>query len=318
MESAEIRLREALQGLQTQINEAMGIPAEYAVIDSTEQVNSEIESPSPAPSEPTYPHAPEGSEQGELNDPIPENSRSLLISEETSRFSGAVWFEKVQEKRITLAGLGGIGGYTAFLLSRLKPYSIIMYDDDMVEEANMSGQLYCRSDIGKSKVKAMTDMMHNYSNFFSITALTERFEVTSEAADIMICGFDNMEARRVFYTKWSNRVKALPEEERKHCLFIDGRLAAEMLQVLCIRGDDTYNMDRYSREWLFSDSQADSTQCSYKQTTYMANMIGSIIVNLFVNFCANDIEGENAPAIERDLPFLTTYDASMMMFTTEA
>lgn len=95
-------------------------------------------------------------------------------------------------------------------------------------------------------------------------------------------------------------------------------MAAEELQVLCIRGDDPYNMDRYSREWLFSDSQADSTQCSYKQTTFMANMIGSIIVNLFVNFCANDIEGENAPAIERDLPFLTTYDASMMMFTTEA
>lgn len=193
-----------------------------------------------------------------------------------------------------------------------------MYDDDMVEEANMSGQLYCRSDVGKSKVKAMTDMMHSYSSFFNITALTERFDVTSEATDIMICGFDNMEARRIFYTRWSNRVRALPQEEKKHCLFIDGRLAAEELQVLCIRGDDAYNMSKYSREWLFSDSQADSTQCSYKQTTFMANMIGSIIVNLFVNFCANDIEGENAPAIERDLPFLTTYDASMMMFTTEA
>lgn len=208
--------------------------------------------------------------------------------------------------------------YVAFLLSRLRPAGITMYDDDMVEEVNMSGQLYKRDDLGKSKVKAMTDMIHSYSNFHSITALTERFEMTSEATDIMICGFDNMEARRVFYMRWSSRVRSLPEEQRKHCLFIDGRLAAEELQVLCIRGDDTYNMVRYSREWLFSDSQADSTQCSYKQTTFMANMIGSIIVNLFVNFCANDIEGENAPAIERDLPFLTTYDASMMMFTTEA
>lgn len=224
MESAEIRLREALQGLQTQINEAAGISAEYAVIDSAEQVSSEIESPSPVPSEPTYPHAPEGSEQEELNDPIPENSRSLLISEETSRFSGAVWFDKIQEKRITLAGLGGIGSYVAFLLSRLHPNTIIMYDDDIVETANMSGQLYSINDIGKSKVKAITDMMHNYSNFFNIIALTERFDVTSEATDIMICGFDNMEARRVFYMKWSSRVRALPEGERKHCLFIDGRI----------------------------------------------------------------------------------------------
>ena len=318
MESAETRLIEALQVLQTQLNGIAGIPAQDIVGDSVAQVTSEIEDSSPAPSEPAYPHAPEGSEQEEPNEPIPENSRSLLIREETSRFSSAVWFDKVQEKRITLAGLGGIGSYTAFLLSRLRPDEIIMYDDDIVEEANMSGQLYNINDLGKSKVIAMVGKMHSYSNFFSITALAERFEVTSEATDIMICGFDNMEARKVFYTKWSNRVRSLPEEERKHCLFIDGRLAAEELQVLCIRGDDTYNMGRYIREWLFSDSQADSTQCSYKQTTFMANMIGSIIVNLFVNFCANDIEGENAPAIERDLPFLTTYDASMMMFTTEA
>lgn len=318
MESIETRLREALQSLQTQINEVAGIPAQDTVGSFIEQMNSETESSPPAPSEPVYPHAPEGSEQGELNEPIPENSRTLLIREETSRFSSAVWFEKVQEKRITLAGLGGIGSYVAFLLSRLRPAGITLYDDDVVEEANMSGQLYSINDIGKPKVKAIADMMHSYSNFFYTVALTEKFAITSEATDIMICGFDNMEARKVFYMKWSSRVKTLPEEERKHCLFIDGRLAAEELQVLCIRGDDTYNMSRYLREWLFSDSQADSTQCSYKQTTFMANMIGSIIVNLFVNFCANDIEGENAPAIERDLPFLTTYDASMMMFTTEA
>ena len=208
--------------------------------------------------------------------------------------------------------------YVAFLLSRLRPYKIIMYDDDTVEEANISGQLYKMNDIGKHKTRAITDMIYAYSNFHGILAYTERFEVISEATDIMICGFDNMEARRVFYMKWSHRVRTLPEGERKHCLFIDGRLAAEELQVLCIRGDDTYNMSRYKNEWLFSDSEADPTQCSYKQTTFMANMIGSIIVNLFVNFCANDIEDEEAPAIERDLPFLTTYDASMMMFTTEA
>ena len=43
----------------------------------------------------------------------------------------------------------------------------------------------------------------------------------------------------------------------------------------------------------------------------MANMIGSIIVNLFVNFVAinsNDL---------RDLPFITTYDAKFMFFKTE-
>lgn len=317
MESLETRIREVLQDLQTQITAATGVPAEYAVMDPTGQVNSESESPSPVPSEPAYPHAPEEAGQRELNEPIPENSETFPMRENTSRFSGAVWFEKVQEKTVTLAGLGGIGGYVAFLLSRLQLRRIIMYDDDVVEEANLSGQMFCSFDIGKSKVSAMVDMMHRYSGFYNIVGFAERFDLDGDPTDIMICGFDNMEARKVFFEVWSNWVRRLPEGERKHCLFIDGRLAAETLQVLCIRGDDVYNMSRYENEWLFSDSQAEPTQCSYKQTSFMANMIGSVIVNLFVNFCANDIEGENAPAIERDLPFLTTYDASMMMFTTE-
>ena len=63
---------------------------------------------------------------------------------------------------------------------------------------------------------------------------------------------------------------------------------------------------------MFSDAQADATVCSYKQTTYMANMIGSIIVNLFTNFVANEI----VPLI-RELPFLTSYEADTMHFKTE-
>lgn len=46
----------------------------------------------------------------------------------------------------------------------------------------------------------------------------------------------------------------------------------------------------------------------------MANMIGSIIVNLFVNFIANQCD----PLIDRDLPFYTEYNAETMYFKTVA
>lgn len=199
----------------------------------------------------------------------------------------------------------------------MRPYQIVLYDFDGVEQANMSGQLYSKEDLGLSKASAMSLMMHRYSDYQSIIAYREEFTVHSHATNVMICGFDNMAAREIFFNVWYTYVQGKPESKRKHCLLIDGRLAAEEFQVLCIRGDDSYNIDRYRRDWLFSDSEADTTPCSYKQTTFMANMIGSIIANLFVNFCANDLEGEEKPLMDRDLPFLTTYDASMMMFTTE-
>ena len=249
----------------------------------------------------------------EAHQEIPANSATLLVDEATSRFSSAIWYEKIQEKTIIIAGIGGIGSYVVFLLARMKPTSLFIYDNDIVEAANMSGQLYGQSDIGLAKVTALANMVRNYADYSGVFAVPERFTSECEPTDIMICGFDNMTARRVFFTKWVEHVHSKPEEERANCLFIDGRLAAEEFQVLCIKGDDSFNIDRYQKEYLFTDAEADETICSYKQTTFCANMIASYMVNLFVNFCANQCE----PLINRDLPFLTTYNAETMYLKTE-
>ena len=248
----------------------------------------------------------------EAHQEIPTNSATLLVDEATSRFSSAIWYENIQKKTVILAGVGGIGSFVGFLLARMKPVSMFIYDNDIVEAVNMSGQLYGQSDLGRTKVSALAEMIRNYANYGSVFAISERFTEESEASDIMICGFDNMAARKLFFNKWLSHVQSKPEEERKNCLFIDGRLAAEMFQILCIRGDDEYNIKRYNNEFLFSDAEADETICSYKQTTFCANMIASYMVNLFVNFCANEV------GAYRDLPFLTTYNAETMYLKTEA
>lgn len=246
---------------------------------------------------------------------IPVNSQTITIDETTSRFSGAIWYEEIQKQTVTLAGVGGIGSYVGFLLSRLKPNRLIIYDPDRVETVNMSGQLYGQTDVGRYKCAALADMVMNYANYYNIVALDQRFEDGSDATDIMICGFDNMTARRTFYEKWKQRVLSYPagSDNRKKCLFIDGRLAAEEFQVLSIQGDDERAMAAYEDKWLFSDAEAEETICSYKQTTFMANMIASVMVNVFVNFIANQC----GLIIDRDVPFFISYDASTMFTKVE-
>lgn len=39
------------------------------------------------------------------------NSESIEVKENTARFSGAMWYEAIQQKIITLAGVGGIGRF---------------------------------------------------------------------------------------------------------------------------------------------------------------------------------------------------------------
>ena len=250
-----------------------------------------------------------------MHQEIPVNSQTSTIDETTSRFSGAIWYEEIQKQIVTLAGVGGVGSYVGFLLGRLKPQRLIIYDPDRVETVNMSGQLYGQTDVDKYKSVALSIMIRNYANYNNVVALNDRFDANSEATDIMICGFDNMEARKVFYERWKQRVLSYPtgSNDRKKCLFIDGRLAAEEFQVLSIQGNDDRAMKEYEGKWLFSDVEAEETICSYKQTTFMANMIASVMVNIFVNFVANQCN----PIIDRDVPFFISYDASTMFTKVE-
>lgn len=245
---------------------------------------------------------------------IPLNSPTLLIDESTTRFSGAEWFNEIQKARIIVAGIGGIGSNVAFQLARMIPANLTLYDDDNVEMVNMAGQLFSNNNIGESKVDAIANMIYNYTSMKQVLAVKDKFTSDKEPGDIMICGFDNMRARKTFFNSWCNHISDKSVEERSKCLYLDGRLSMDTLQILCIKGDDQYNIDRYEREFLFADYEADATVCSRKQTTYLACMIGSLMVNLFTNFIANSLH----PVIPYDLPFFTEYDAQNILFKTES
>ena len=153
---------------------------------------------------------------------IPENSKTILMNEFTSRFTSAIWYNKIRTLRVTLAGLGGIGSYIGFLLSRLQVGYLSLYDPDIVEAVNISGQMYPTLSIGNYKTSALADLIRNFSDFYNYRTLTQRYEEFCPTNPIMICGFDNMEARKVFFNNWLKHVRSTSHPEM--CLFIDGRI----------------------------------------------------------------------------------------------
>lgn len=230
-----------------------------------------------------------------------------------SRFSQAAWFDFVKHQQILVAGCGGIGSWLVFMLARLNPARLYVMDDDIVELANMAGQLFRRSDVSNSKIYAVKNICQDFANYPYIDCIDGRLTENTSIAPILMCGFDNMTARRDAFTAWCRKLARVDEEDKKKFLFIDGRLSAETLQVFCITGEDDYYMQEYRRHWLFSDAEAESVVCSYKQTTYCANLIASLMTNLFVNWCTNQCD----PLIPRSLPFMTEYTAEQMFLKTE-
>ena len=245
---------------------------------------------------------------------IPPISESVNTAESTVRFSGASWFEAAKGVSATIAGVGGIGSWTSLLLSRIsKTVRITLYDDDNVEVVNLAGQMFSSNQVGLRKVYAAQEVIRYFSGSYCNAAPYRIASTTSIYDNIVICGFDNMEARKVLYRLWKARAKSVPVAEQGSFLFIDGRMNAEEFQIFSIIGDDDYNMKRYEEEFLFSDAEVAPAVCSYKQTTYCASMIASFMINSLVNFLSN----QNLENMPRQVPFYINYDAQLMHLKLE-
>lgn len=237
---------------------------------------------------------------------IKPNAQSLLVDEATSRFSSAIWYDAVKQSKVLIAGVGGIGSYVSLLIARMHPESLVLYDPDVVEVVNMSGQLHSLNNIGEYKTTSCVSLNREIGGYHRTVAYNRAYDIFSITSDIMICGFDNMAARKIFFDKWLTHV--LNSDYPEKCLYIDGRLSAESFQIFAIQGTDERAIKEYKEKWLFNDSEADETICSYKQTSYMAAMIASNMVNIYVNHIANQCK----PIIPRDVPFFIEYTAETM------
>lgn len=255
----------------------------------------------------------EGKELSKIN----EDQFNLDVDESRIRFSSATWFDKIQSFDITLGGCGGIGSYVAYLLARLNPYRVALFDDDRVERVNMAGQMFSSDDIGVMKVNALANKMVSYANYHGYVAIPERITMLTNVSNVLLCGFDNMSARKISFERWLNEVEELSMEEDKSkynsSIFIDGRLAAEEYQVIAIRANDLDRINEYRNNYLFEDHEAEEEICSFKQTAFMANQIASTMINILVNHAANLVYGVEA----RSVPFFTSYNAATMQFKTE-
>ena len=237
-----------------------------------------------------------------VEESIEDITEETQISAQYNRFKGADWFEIVQEQNVILAGLGGIGSWVSLFLSRLGPKTITLYDDDRFEAHNLSGQAFRINNLGRFKVEEAASIATDFSNYTRSYAFNSKYTERCSTSKIMICGFDNMGARKLFYNKWKESI--IPEESHEY-LFIDGRLTADMFQLFCIQGNDTYVQDEYERNWLFEDKDADETDCTFRQTSHIAAMLGTYITTYFTNFCSN-LSPDNFP---KRIPWFMEYNS---------
>lgn len=219
------------------------------------------------------------------------------MEKRTTRFSGAEWADQLRV--ITIVGVGGIGSWLAFNLSRIG-HELIIIDPDTVDETNVyGGQMYRSGDVGNTKVGSVRSICREFGTGSYIQILPEYFQPDLLETSIVITGLDSMAPRRQVYEAWkANMDHGL--FVREESLLIDGRLTMEMYEILAVQGTRKDQMEIYDKEHLFTDEEAEELDCTTKQSTFGAMGIAAAMTATLCNFLTNVKIGD--PDF-RDVPF---------------
>jgi len=232
----------------------------------------------------------------------------MIINEKevlnTERFKDLSWAKVAKDYIIQLGGLGGIGSWTALLLSRAG-FNIHAFDFDNVDDTNLGGQLYSSNTVNLSKSEAITMILNELAPGHNLIAHNvklqfDKIEDSAIISPFVVTGFDNMAARKGMFEQWFEKFNT-----NKKGFFIDGRMRAEGFQLYYVSSIE--DAERYAKT-LFSDKDVPDEICSIKATSHVGAMIGSLITALVANHFS---DADNDP---RSNPYYTTVDLELFNF----
>ncbi|MCK5333026.1 MAG: HesA/MoeB/ThiF family protein [Candidatus Aenigmarchaeota archaeon] len=103
------------------------------------------------------------------------------------------------KKTAAIVGLGGLGSVSAELILRCGVRKLILIDRDVVEQSNLSRQLYFEGDTGTAKAEALKTKLLKIDSKAKISAHAISLDASNanvlKKADIILDGTDNMDAR---------------------------------------------------------------------------------------------------------------------------
>jgi len=235
-----------------------------------------------------------------------------LVTETNLRYRGADWFEPLTKETepALVVGLGGLGSNLLWQLARTGIKNVIIQDYDRIDYSNLAGQLYTPHNIGEYKTEVSMGIACSLSPGVSITRYNYPFVAGNSKTHLFTFScLDNMQTRKDVYKEWLSMINSMGfKTHRKKAVLIDARCTVDYFCIYCVTSDNPYSMELYEKEF-FTDEEADEEVCSLKQTTYLASMAASTMVNLFVNYVMSWSDDTIY------LPVKVEYGARTMTFT---
>lgn len=180
--------------------------------------------------------------------------------------------EALAQASCTVIGVGAIGRQVALQLATMGVPKLQLVDFDTVEAVNLAPQGYLLGDLGRSKVRATTDLCRLIHPDVAITQVEDRFRRSQQdIGNVVFCCVDSIDTRRLIWEAVRDRA----------AFFCDGRMAGETIRILTVAGEPGRH---HYPTTLFHAASAFRGSCTSRGTIYTANIAAGLMVQQFARW----------------------------------
>ena len=176
--------------------------------------------------------------------------------------------ERLAVTPVTVIGVGAIGRQVALQLASIGVRQLTLIDFDHVDETNVTTQGYRHREIGMPKVKAACHALLEIDPTIEVVMIEDRFRVKHPVSSVVFCCVDSIAVREAIWRQVGSRVR----------FWSDGRMLGEVIRVLTVA--EFEGRQHYPRT-LFTQSEAQSGNCTSRSTIYAASVAAGLMVHQF-------------------------------------
>ena len=183
---------------------------------------------------------------------------------------------QIDKHHYNVFGCGAIGSSAALCLAKHNAKHFYLYDNDTVSPENIGISMYSKSDIGKFKVEALTDILELEGTNKNIDKMGQiHFNKTwLDSSSVLNCSRDGLNFGILCFDNMFSRLEiARLCFDSKFDYVIDARMGREQIQLYTIK-----NIETYEKYW-YPDSKASSDTCEEKGTPDVSMISGSLITS---------------------------------------
>lgn len=173
---------------------------------------------------------------------------------------------KLLSQEIHIIGAGAIGSFVALNLAKMGFTNMTVYDGDTVAEENMSCQWYRHTDIGKNKVDALSDLIHDFTGE-RIDVIPKHY-LSGRLSGIVVSSVDCMSVRTTIY----NNLRHWPSTQ----YLVDPRMSAEYALLYTMNMNKKEDVEDYEKT-LYTNENSVQERCTAKSTMYTSTMLAGLV-----------------------------------------